>query len=245
MANPYVLVKAAVRYKAGGVTSDETIQQLAFALPEGVTAMEAIGGDPLPVDESQLRDDTAANLTYAPLPAFLRKDGKDLERAIRDRLDDSLALNLLFDAETKTLSRPGEDAAAFAARVLGDLKQSKKRETLENRLAQKQLQLAAREKEVKSRKFEKWTSVFTTIVSNVGIFTGSKRRVTGAGTVLTKNRMENTSEARVDQLEAEIKALQEQIAAVSDIDPSRFEQRLVKPAKTDVALIRYDLLWVY
>jgi hypothetical protein len=107
------------------------------------------------------------------------------------------------------------------------------------------MQLQSKRSEAKSRKFEKWISLFMAILSNITIITGRKRTVTGAGSVLTKNRMENTSEARADQLEAEVKSLEEQISALSLVDPSRFEQRLVKPAKTDVALIRYDLLWVY
>lgn len=246
-ASPYVFVKAAVRYKAGGVTSDETIQQLAFPLPEGVNAVESLEADPLPVDESALSDNAPVNVELGPLPAFLTaKDGaKVLERAIRDRLDDRLATNLLYDPDTSTLSHPGEDANTFALRVQADPGSSKKLRTLQDRLQQRQLQLTAKQSEAKSRKFEKWMSVFTTILSNLSIVTGRKRTVTGAGSVLTKNRMENTSEARAGQLEAEVKALQDQIGTLSTVDPSRFEQRLIKPAKTDVALIRYDLLWVY
>ena len=246
VANPYVYVKAAVRYKAGGVTSEETIQQLAFPLPDGVTAVEALEADPLSADEAMFIESAPAGVQCASLPDFLRKDGaKALERAIRDRLDDRLALNLFYDGTTKSLSRPGEDANAFALRVQADPDEAKQRLTLQNRLDQKQLQLNSKNAEVKSRKFEKWTSLFMAILSNLSIITGKKRTVTGAGGVLTKNRMENTSEARAEQLDTEIKAIQAQLETLGAVDPSRFEQRLVKPAKTDVALIRYDLLWVY
>ncbi len=246
VANPYVFVKAAVRYKAGGVTSEETIQQLAFPLPDGVTAMEALEAEPLKADESTFGDTApAGGVQYASLPQFLQKDARALERAIKDRLDDRLALNLLYDDATKTLSRPGEEAGAFALRVQADSGDSKKRLTLQNRLDQKKLQLSSKESEVKSRKFEKWTSLFMAILSNLSILTGKKRTVTGAGGVLTKNRMENTSQARADQLETEIKAIESQLETLGTVDPTRFEERLIKPAKTDVALIRYDLLWVY
>ncbi len=56
--------------------------------------------------------------------------------------------------------------------------------------------------------------------------------------------MENTSRARADQLETEIKAIESQLEGLGAVDPARFEQRLLKPAKTDVAPLRYDLLWI-
>ncbi|MEP7216929.1 MAG: hypothetical protein ABI782_11810, partial [Anaerolineaceae bacterium] len=220
--------------------------QLAFSLPDGVTAVEALEAEPLKTDESTFSDTAPAGVQCAPLPGFLAKDGaKALERAIRDRLDDRLALNLLYDEATKNLSRPGEEADAFALRVQADAGDAKKRLGLQNRLDQKLLQLNSKQAEVKSRKFEKWTALFMAILSNLSLLTGKKRTVTGAGGVLTKNRMENTSEARAQQLDTEIKALQAQLETLGTVDPARFEQRLVKPAKTDVAIIRYDLLWVY
>ena len=83
------------------------------------------------------------------------------------------------------------------------------------------------------------------MLSNVGIFTGRKRTVTGVGSVLSKNRMENTAEARVEALDLQIRQLQEQLNEVVAVDPSRFEERVVKPAKTDVSIIRFDIVWVY
>ncbi|MGE5052125.1 MAG: hypothetical protein ACM3KI_11570 [Bacillota bacterium] len=65
------------------------------------------------------------------------------------------------------------------------------------------------------------------------------------GGVLTKNRMENTAEQRRASLEAQLQDLQQQLAEVSAPDPSRFERRVIKPAKTDVSIIRYDIAWVY
>jgi hypothetical protein len=44
-------------------------------------------------------------------------------------------------------------------------------------------------------------------------------------------------QAEVDQLESELEALR-------TVDPMRFETRAVKPAKTDVSVIRYDVLWI-
>lgn len=107
------------------------------------------------------------------------------------------------------------------------------------------MQLDARRSERKSRRFEKWVSLATAALSNVSIFTGKKRTVSGAGSVLTKNRMENTAEARVEKLEAEIRQLETEMEDMATVDPARFEERLVKPASTNVALIRYEIVWAF
>ena len=57
--------------------------------------------------------------------------------------------------------------------------------------------------------------------------------------------MENTAEAKVETIDGQIAALQAQLDEVQSVDPSRFEQRTIKPAKTDVSIIRYDIVWVY
>jgi hypothetical protein len=38
--------------------------------------------------------------------------------------------------------------------------------------------------------------------------------------------------------------LESDLAELHYIDTSRFESRTVRPAKSDVAIIRYDLVWV-
>jgi hypothetical protein len=62
---------------------------------------------------------------------------------------------------------------------------------------------------------------------------------------LSKNRLENTAEARVEALKAEIRELEETLAALGTVDPANFEQKSLVPARTDVKLLRYDLVWVY
>ena len=89
------------------------------------------------------------------------------------------------------------------------------------------------------------TLVLTSILGNISIFSGKKRNVTGLGGVLSKTRMESTANQRADAIEAEIKELEAQLAEQQVVDPSRFERRLVKPTKTDVTLIKYDIIWVY
>lgn len=72
-----------------------------------------------------------------------------------------------------------------------------------------------------------------------------KRTISGAGTVLTKSRLEETAEARVEVLRAEVAQLEKEVAAHATIDPERFAEQELVPAKTGVKRLRHDLLWVY
>ena len=63
--------------------------------------------------------------------------------------------------------------------------------------------------------------------------------------MLTKNRMENTAEARVEALRAEVADLEAKVAELGSVDAGRFEERPLVPGRGDVKILRYDLLWVY
>ena len=56
--------------------------------------------------------------------------------------------------------------------------------------------------------------------------------------------MEGNARNQVEKLEAEVAQIQTDLEALSDVDPGRFETRTVKPAATDVAILRYDILWI-
>ena len=79
----------------------------------------------------------------------------------------------------------------------------------------------------------------------MGLFTGRKRSISGAGTVVSKNRMESTAEARVGALQAEIAELEKELAAHASIDPGRLQSGTVVPTRTQVKLLRYGIVWVY
>jgi hypothetical protein len=115
---------------------------------------------------------------------------------------------------------------------------------LQAQLEKKQAALATREQDLAGRKSEKWMAIGSAVLQNIGLFTGRKRSVTGASSVLTKNRLENNAEAQVESLRAEVQELTEQIAAASTIDPARFQEESLVPARTAVKVLRYDLLWV-
>ena len=96
-----------------------------------------------------------------------------------------------------------------------------------------------REQEVTGRRQEKWMAVGSAVLNNIGLIFGKKRSVTGVSSVLTKNRMEDNAEARLEQLRAEIAALETQLAQASEVDPARFEEQALAPVRGGVTLLRF------
>jgi hypothetical protein len=247
-AEPFLYVKAGVRYRAGGVVSEEATRELAFPLTAETPAAEALEAAPMELHWDDGDADAPAGVRFSDPPAFLITDGaKAVDRVVRDRLDDRLATELLYDPITRKFAAPGESAGAFAARLGGSTGSSAKRELLEAKIAKKRNDLAIKQRELSGRKVEKWTSVGTSILNNIGVLTGKTKRVKtgGLGGILSKNRMESTSSGRVDALKDEIATLEQQLAEMGAPDPSRFELQTVKPTRTDVSIIRIDIAWVY
>ena len=228
-----------MRYNGAG----EVIAVRAYPL-DVPGAPEILDAEPLEVEEAQVTT-TPPAVRHADLPAYLSKGGaRAVEKAIKERLPDKLAATVFTDPVTGVLSAPDEDREAFAARLStagGGVKEAK----LAQKLDKKRRDLAAAEEDLSGRKTEKWAALGGAILSNVGIFGGRKRTISGAGGVLSKNRMENTAEARVAALKAEVAELERQMAEMRTIDPARLVPQTVVPARTQVKLLRYDLLWVY
>ncbi|OFV88551.1 MAG: hypothetical protein A2V74_02695 [Acidobacteria bacterium RBG_16_70_10] len=82
------------------------------------------------------------------------------------------------------------------------------------------------------------------VLQNIGLLTGRRRTIRGAGTVLTKDRLEDSAAARVEALRAEVAELEHQLASLTEVDASRFEESGLAPARGGVAILRYDLVWV-
>jgi hypothetical protein len=245
VANPYLFVKASASYKVGSAQTPEETRELAWPLSPSIGLVETLTGEPLAIEESTFSDVPPQNVTYADLPSFVSVDGaRGIERALKDRIDDALSTELLYDRETRTLSHPGESLESFAGRVQNTPVLQTKRRNLERKLAAKRGDIDQRRQEAKSRGFEKWASLGTSFLGNIGIFTGRKRTVTGVGGVLSKQRMENTARSRIERMETDVADLEEQLAALSLVDYDRFERRPVKPTSTGVTLIRYDIVWV-
>jgi hypothetical protein len=238
LANPHLLVKYAVRAKGGG----ESVAARAYPIAS-VPLAELLEAEPVPVDEAKVTAEPRAALRYPELPAeFLSASARAVEKVLRERLADKLEQVLFYDPVTKTQSRPGEDRQAFAARLAAESTPQDAR--LRDRLERKRQEIAAAEQEVSGRRTEKWTALGTAILSNIGLVTGRKRTITGAGSVLTKNRLETSAEGRLERLKSEAASLEQQLAERAP-DSSRFEERRLVPTRADLAILRYDLLWVY
>ncbi len=155
-----------------------------------------------------------------------------------------LAQTVWTDPVTGAVSGAGEDRDAFVARLAGG-GGSPQAAKLRDRLDKKKLDLEARQRDLEGRRTEKWVALGAAVLGNVGLLTGRKRTLSGAGTVVSKNRMENTAEARVEALKAEIAALEEQLSAHTAVDPARLQSSTVVPTRTQVKLLRYGIVWVY
>jgi hypothetical protein len=240
VATPHLLVKYAARYKG----LDETVGVRAWPLG-GATPADALEAEPIEVEEPSVGAEGPPGLRYLDLPAWLALAGaKGVERALRDRLDDKLTVTILRDPVTKAASLPGETAASFAARIAaeggGDAAAK-----LRQRLEKKRAELAVREQELAGRKQEKWLAVGSAVLRNIGLLTGRKRTVSGVGSVLTKNRMEGTAEARLEALRAETAELDRQLAEAAHIPLARLAPESLAPVRGGVEIIRYEITWVY
>jgi hypothetical protein len=147
------------------------------------------------------------------------------------------------DPVTKAVSAPGEDRDAFAERLRSlPVAQTEK---LRDKLEKKKRDLEGRRQELSGRRTEKWVATGAAILSNIGLLVGKKRTISGASTVLAKNRMENSVEAKVAGLEAEVSELEEQLGRIAAVDAARFESQTLVPGRGEVKILRYDLVWVY
>jgi hypothetical protein len=152
---------------------------------------------------------------------------------------------VLYDAETKMSGAPGEERAAFAARIAASGGSDVRAARLREQIARKEQDLAALKQELSGRRVEKWAALGGAILANIGLFGGRKRTISGAGTVLTKNRMENTTASRIERAESELAQLRAESERVVQVDPSRFEERELTPARGGVDLLRVDVVWIY
>jgi hypothetical protein len=249
LAEAHLLVKYAVRYNG----ANESVGLRAYPLG-AASAAELLEAEPLEIEEAALSAEAKAGLRFSELAPLLAAAGaKGIEKALRERLPDKLALTQLFDPVTKSASQPGEDRDAFAAR-LGQSGGGGKAQRLAEQIEKKRRELALKEQEAKGRETEKWAALGTAAISVLGGMFGGRRGsmvskavggLSKTGGILTKNRLETTAEAKVDALRAELAALEAQLQELGAVDPTRFEERTLVPAKTDVKLLRYDVVWVY
>ena len=242
VAEPYLMVKYAARYKKAG----EAQGLRAYRLTDDPLS-ELLESEPVPVEEDKLEAEAPAGLRHAELPAsFLSGGAKGVERVLKERLSDKLEASFVFDPVTETYSQPGEDADAFAARLLS-ARAGKEEARLREQLERKKRELAMAEQQLSGRKAETWMAVGSAILSNISLLTGRRRRIdlSGASSALSRNRMENTMEAKVEGLKAEVADLDQKVTALMVVDSARFEEKTLEPSRSDVSILRYDVVWIY
>jgi hypothetical protein len=240
VGQPCLFVKYAARYKG----MPESVAVRAWAL-EDRPPTELLETAPLTLEEVGLTRQAPPGLRYAALPAALSGgSARAFERVLKDRLPDKLAAVAWYDPVTKRWSEPGEDADTFAAR-LSSSGPGPKEAKLRERLQKARRNLETAEQSLTGRRAEKWTAIGTAVLSNLGLFRGRKRTISGAGTVVSKHRMESAAEARVAELRAEVAEIEAELAQAADVPANRLEQRTIEPVRSDVSILRYDLVWVY
>ena len=250
----HLLVKYAYRLK----DQDEAIGVRLYPIAVNSPA-EILDTDHLELeDDAKVSTAAPASIRYGGLPAFLASAGaRGIEKALKDRLSDELALKVFLDADTKSQSKQGESREEFAARLSrsgGGDRVAK----LRDRLDKKNLELQTAAQDLEGRSQEKKAAMLKGALevgaSVLSSFFGGrkssaissiKKGASAMGGVTSKNRMEDNAEARVDALNQEIAAIEADIAASAHVDPARFEEKTLVPTKTSTKLLRYDIVWVY
>jgi hypothetical protein len=239
VAAPYLYVRYSIVYRDGTTKAPETPGAKLF--PIGVDDVtEVLEGEALDLAPDALLAEAPPDIRYGELPAWMGPSAvKALEQSVRERLPEKLATTLYRDPVTKSLSAPGESPEVFAARVAGASAPAVLREKLEK----KRRDLAAAMAQEQGRAVEKYTAMATAAADILGGLFGKRKslKVGKVGSVLTKNRMEGTAEAKVEALEAEIAELE---AKVAPPDASRFESVSVLPLKSHVDVLSIGVAWV-
>ena len=253
-AEAHLLVKYAFRLKDQDEMIGVRLYPIGVNSPAEILDTEHIDLD----DDLKVSAEAPGSLRYGDLPAFLAAAGaRGLEKALKERMADELAVKVLVDAATRAQSKPGESREDFAARLSsggGGVKAVK----LSEKLDKKRLDLKKATEDLEGRAQEKQAAMFKGALevgaSMLGSLFGGRRSsaistikkgASAMGGVTSKNRMEDNAEARVEALTQEIATIEEEIAGSAQIDPARFEEKTLVPTKTSTKLLRYDIVWVY
>ncbi|MEO5763229.1 MAG: helicase HerA-like domain-containing protein [Vicinamibacteria bacterium] len=253
-AEAHLLVKYAYRLKDQDEVIGVRLYPLSVPSPAEILDAEHIELE----DEGSVTASAPTSVRYGDIPAYVATAGaKGIERAVKDRLADEFMMTVWIDELSRTQSNPGESAEDFEKR-LESAGGGALTDKLKEKLRKKELDLRKASEDLEGRGQEKHAAMlkgaFEIGASMLGsLFGGRKgsaistirKGASAMGGVTSKNRMEDNAEARVEALKQEVEGLQTEIASVADVDPTRFEQKKVAPAKAATKLLRYDIVWVY
>ncbi|MDQ3264704.1 MAG: DUF87 domain-containing protein [Myxococcota bacterium] len=241
----HVLIKCAVRYKLGKDSTEELTRVLAFPVANAATLDEALESPPREVEESALQESAPPGFAVLEAPDWLGTvTSQKLTRLAKARLPGKLETRLWSHPESRLLSRPGETQQAFLARAEESMGRSTALTGLQTKLDRKRRELQQATEQLSGRKAEKWASVGSAVLGNLGLVFGKKRSVSGVGGVISKHRMEGAAEGRVELLTAEIQVLERQLAEARAVSADELSEQLVTPAGRDLALFRVAIAYL-
>jgi len=235
----------------------EPVADWAAALPVGLAPSELVLEAP------------STPGAFAPLPAphtktvFLNAQA----RAFKDRLARGERMSVFSCPPLKLASEPGEDEAAFRARVRQAARERRDEDVaklgetaslaiqrLQTRLEREERELGEDRADYESRKREELLAAGETLAGMLGIF-GSRRR--SLSTAATKRRMTGRarediaeSEAEIARLRAEIDALEAKLNADAAAIATRWDAaqeqvlaRELAPRKSELSVDWLELAW--
>jgi hypothetical protein len=218
----------------------------------------ALGAEPLP------------GARYAKLPPGLGKGSPNrLTKALAARLQRERALVLLGHAETKLLSKPGEEAGAFRVRVREALREQrdeaveKLRQKYAPKLARAEQKVKRAADAVERQRSQRSSQALGTAISVGATVLGALfgRRRVGAGTVgraataargAARTAQEHGDVARAEEqlaaAEAELReldaAFQAETAGLRETGEPELEELALPPRKSDTQVERVALVWL-
>ncbi len=225
-----VVARVALRYdeaKADLVHDDE-FEAVLFPLGEQLDAAQILKID---FDDRDLRQDVPANVVYR-LPHAPIADTSfwtQVERSITDHLTRTLTLDVPVNTDLKLYGRPGEDAAAFAARCLkvaddhADAeiaalrdKYETKATALRDKIAASEDRIEELEEQTKSKRNSELLSTAGSVLG--GLLGGRKSRggllgglLGKAGTAASRRGATKASGQRLETAENKMQRLVEQV----------------------------------
>ena len=226
--------------------------------------------DPIDVDPSDLENQPEPNALFGPIPSELntaselRAFGKDFS----DYLYHEQALNLYYNPVLKLYGEPGESERDFKIRAQQVARENRDAEVeklrkktqrtldrLETRLAREERELAEDQAEYQARKREELVSAGESVIGLLGIF--GRRSSTAVSKAARKRRFTTTAKADIEESEAEIarledeiedmrREMQEEAEAITDRWAATLEEietYAVKPHRSDVQIEVVALAW--
>ncbi len=264
---PHLLRVGTVRFSSAkaGVEGSRTVRKVNPVTATGIDWDREV---PPPLKPEELSHQPGEGAGFAELPGFAMN--ADNYKGVAKEFDDWLyhheRAEIFCSRELRQYSRLGESEADFRVRLshaareardevvekLRDKTESKLK-TLENRLRTAEAAVEREKGQANTAKLEAGMSVFGSLLGGV---LGGRRRsartsVSRASRAFQQHRDIGLAEDKVEAIEADMKALEEELQAdIAELDRSFAPEALdldievLKPSRTQVQVDRVALLWL-